>query len=176
MNSVSNLHRQILLLTILFVTLLVSACGTVSRTAGDGPPAAQPSSAPSEEQSAISSVNEQLYSAHREWQGTPYLLGGTGINGIDCSAFTQVVFRDFFGEDLPRVTDDQIQEGEGVRRQNIRPGDLIFFRTGRGLLHVGIAMEDGDFLHASVSQGVMISNLSERYWAGRYIGARRILN
>ena len=97
------------------------------------------------------------------------------MNGIDCSAFTQIVYRDFFGEDLPRNTRKQLGEGSGVRRSSIRPGDLIFFRTSRNVLHVGIAMEGGDFLHASVSNGVMISNLSEPYWAGKYLGTRRVL-
>lgn len=113
--------------------------------------------------------------AHQEWQGTPYLLGGEGIGGVDCSSFIQIVFKEYFGKNIPRHTRDQLQEGTGVRRNFIRPGDLIFFRTGRGVLHVGIAMEEGDFLHASVSSGVMISNLSQRYWATRYLGARRLM-
>jgi len=120
-------------------------------------------------------VMQQLHSAHSEWQGTPYRLGGTGMNGIDCSAFIQVVYSDFFGTSLPRNTRQQLGEGEGVRRNRIRPGDLIFFRTGRRTLHVGIAMQNGEFLHASVSGGVMISNLSESYWAGRFLGVRRVL-
>jgi cell wall-associated NlpC family hydrolase len=125
--------------------------------------------------SEIRSVQEQLYSAHSRWEGTPYLLGGKGPNGVDCSSFTQIVFDNFFDIDLPRNTREQLQSGEGIRRRAIHPGDLIFFRTGRNTLHVGIAMEDGDFLHASVSRGVMVSNLSESYWAGRYLGARRLL-
>jgi cell wall-associated NlpC family hydrolase len=123
----------------------------------------------------MSRVLNQLHSAHTEWEGTPYLLGGTGMNGIDCSAFTQVVYRDFFGLSLPRNTRQQLSEGQGVRRNHIRPGDLVFFRTGRRTLHVGIAMENGDFLHASVSSGVMISNLSESYWGGKFMGVRRVL-
>ncbi len=165
--------RKLSIITFIF---LLTGCGVVPR---DGVPHSQ--TAGSDDLPTAASVSSfdrvvsQLHSAHREWEGTPYRLGGTGINGIDCSAFTQVVYRDFFGEDLPRNTRNQLQEGSGVRRESIRPGDLIFFRTSRNVLHVGIAMEDGDFLHASVSSGVMISNISESYWAGRYIGTRRIL-
>lgn len=119
-------------------------------------------------------VINTLYQAHEEWQGTPYVLGGSGSGGIDCSAFTQTVYRDYFGETLPRNTREQLQEGSSVRRNYIRPGDLIFFRTGRGLLHVGVALEEGKFLHASVSSGVMISRLNQRYWATRYLASRRI--
>lgn len=123
----------------------------------------------------ITSIQKQLQNAHQEWEGTPYRYGGESSNGIDCSAFTQQVFRDFFNKDLPRHTRSQLQEGQGVRRRSIKTGDLIFFKTGRRSLHVGISMEDGDFLHASVSSGVMISNIAEQYWATRYLGARRVL-
>jgi cell wall-associated NlpC family hydrolase len=163
-------------LCILITLFLLSGCGVVPR---DSAPRSNPSISGSTPMNAsVSSfdrVVNQLHSAHREWEGTPYRLGGTGMNGIDCSAFTQVVFQDFFGEDLPRNTREQLGEGSGVRRSSIQPGDLIFFRTSRNVLHVGIAMRDGDFLHASVSNGVMISNLSEPYWAGKYLGTRRVL-
>jgi cell wall-associated NlpC family hydrolase len=172
----------LLLLPLLFIV----SCGTVKR--GSTPvssPAPYPASIQSPDEinskpvaisvAGINQVSQQLHSAHNEWQGTPYRLGGTGMNGIDCSAFTQAVFRNFLGTDLPRNTREQLQVGEGVRRNSIRPGDLIFFRTGRRTLHVGIAMEGDDFLHASVSNGVMISNLTETYWAGRFLGVRRVL-
>jgi len=120
-------------------------------------------------------IIEALYKAHEEWQGTPYVLGGSGIGGVDCSSFTQIIFRDYFGKTLPRNTRQQLQEGSSVRRNHIRPGDLIFFRTGRDLLHVGIAIEDGKFLHASVSSGVMISRVDQRYWASRYLASRRVI-
>lgn len=123
----------------------------------------------------LTSIEKQLQNAHQQWQGTPYRYGGNGNNGIDCSAFTQTVFRDFFDRDLPRNTRGQLQIGSGVRRRSIQTGDLIFFKTGRKSLHVGISMGDGNFLHASVSSGVMISNIRERYWAARYLGARRVL-
>lgn len=123
----------------------------------------------------LTSIEKQLQNAFQEWEGTPYRYGGESSNGIDCSAFTQQVFRDFFGTDIPRSTRSQLQEGKGVRRKSIKTGDLIFFKTGRRALHVGISMGDGDFIHASVSSGVMISNIAEHYWAVRYLGARRVL-
>ncbi|MCC5915259.1 MAG: C40 family peptidase [Balneolaceae bacterium] len=169
MNSTVR-YKQLILLCV--PLLFMISCGVVSQTAER--PSVTPDY-PSESAPEMERVMAQLYSAHEEWKGTPYVLGGSGMNGIDCSALMQVVFSEYFGEDLPRNTREQMGEGNGVRRQNIRPGDLIFFRTGRGVLHVGVAMEDGDFLHASVSAGVTISNLSENYWAGRYIGTRRVL-
>jgi cell wall-associated NlpC family hydrolase len=172
-NPVKNLSRIKKVSLFIFFGAFISACGVLPRDSAqlpnnhDTPVAASGS--------GFDRVVQQLHGAHSEWQGTPYVLGGSGMNGVDCSSFTQIVFRDFFGYDLPRNTREQLQEGSGVRRNQIRPGDLIFFRTNRGVLHVGIAMEDGDFLHASVSNGVMISNLSQNYWAGRYLGTRRVL-
>ena len=125
--------------------------------------------------SRISAVQSALHQAYNDWKGTPYVLGGSGIGGVDCSSFTQIVLQDYFGIDLPRNTREQIQVGSSVRRNYMRPGDLVFFRTGRNLLHVGIVLEGDQFLHASVSSGVMISNLSQRYWATKYLATRRIL-
>ncbi len=160
----------------LFLLILFSACG-VSREAGppERTPADRPAMVAVSPEGERKSVHQLLHSAHEQWRGTPYVLGGSSPNGVDCSSFTQIVYRDYFGIELPRHTSEQLQEGRGVRRNHIRPGDLIFFRTARGVLHVGIAMEDGDFLHASVSSGVMISNIRENYWAGIYIGTRRVL-
>lgn len=150
------------IITIVTCSILIS-CGTTERSINTiGSPEG-------------SQIVSQLNSAHHEWQGTPYVLGGAGLSGVDCSAFIQIVFRDHFGVDLPRHTRAQLSEGTAVRRSFIRPGDLIFFRTRRGVLHVGIAMNDGDFLHASVSAGVTISNIRENYWAARYLGTRRVL-
>lgn len=159
----------------LLLGVFVSACGTVSRNSAPSVNSENSSDTMASSFSGLERVVQQLHSAHSEWEGTPYVLGGSGINGVDCSSFTQIVLKDFFGKELPRNTREQLQEGAGIRRNQIRPGDLIFFRTNRGVLHVGIAMENGDFLHASVSNGVMISNLSQNYWAGRYLGARRVL-
>jgi cell wall-associated NlpC family hydrolase len=169
MNLLRLKNVSLILLSLFFL----GACGAVPRgSVSSGSVSSSPVAA---SVSDMNHVMQQLHGAHSEWEGTPYLLGGSGINGVDCSSFIQIVFKEFFSRDLPRHTRAQLQEGSGVRRGSILPGDLVFFRTNRGVLHVGIAMEQGDFLHASVSNGVMISNLSQNYWAGRYLGARRVL-
>ena len=173
------MKRPYYLISLVFL-LFLSSCGVIRE--GQRPVPRTPSTtgttpaiSVSSERSSFDEVQEQLQSAHTQWRGTPYRLGGNDSSGIDCSAFTQTVFREFLDSQLPRNTRQQLQEGIGVRRQHVLPGDLLFFRTSSGVLHVGIAMGNEDFLHASVSNGVMISNLSENYWAGRYLGARRIL-
>lgn len=156
-----------LLIWLPLALFLLSGCGVV-RTSTSG-------NTDTGDRIQRSQVSQKLQAAYNEWVGTPYLLGGQSKSGIDCSAFTQIVLREYFGRQIPRHTRDQLQEGRGVRRNSEQPGDLIFFRTAGGVLHVGIAMGRGDFLHASVSSGVMISNTGEQYWSARYLGTRRVL-
>lgn len=106
-----------------------------------------------------------LYQQHNEWHGTPYRMGGISRSGIDCSAFVQITFRDLFGIDLPRSTDQQFRTGRKIPRAELRSGDLVFFRNGR---HVGIYLEDHKFLHASTTRGVMISSLKNTYWSRHF--------
>jgi cell wall-associated NlpC family hydrolase len=116
-----------------------------------------------------------LMQAYSEWKGTPYLLGGASPDGVDCSSFVRIVFDDYFGIKLPPNTTTQLNAGTGIRRTSLRTGDLVFFRTGRKTLHVGIIVKDDEFMHASTSRGVMISRLSEHYWSSRYLAARRVM-
>lgn len=109
------------------------------------------------------------------WLGTPHVLGGTGRDGVDCSAFVQNVFADALAVALPRTTEDQVHAGEAVRPDALRTGDLVFFRPDKGTRHVGIFLGDGLFAHASSSQGVTRSRLAEPYWQAAYWTARRVL-
>ncbi|MCS7083212.1 MAG: NlpC/P60 family protein [Bacteroidetes bacterium] len=110
-----------------------------------------------------------------QWQGVPYRLGGLHMQGVDCSAFVQNVFVGLFGLYLPRNTAQQARFGRTVQRDALRPGDLVFFHIGRRTRHVGIYLGQDEFAHASRSQGVIVSRLSEPYWAKRYWIARRVL-
>ena len=162
---------------VIFIFSVVTACGVAER---GSVPVHEPSEGPAlmsvdRVSNARSDLYNELQSAYRKWRGTPYALGGSSLSGVDCSAFTQNVFQDHFGRELPRHTTEQLRVGEGVRRGFLRTGDLVFFRTARSTLHVGIYMGEGTFLHASVSQGVTLSEIGDPYWATRYIGARRVL-
>lgn len=106
-------------------------------------------------------------------QGVPYVFGGTTTKGFDCSGYTQYVFNGS-GSSLPRTSYDQFKEGSSVTRENLELGDLVFFATyDNGASHVGIYIGGGSFVHASNS-GVRTTSLSESYYAGRYVGARRV--
>ncbi len=105
--------------------------------------------------------------------GVPYSFGGTSAAGFDCSGFVQHVFA-MLGVALPRTADAQYDVGRRAVG-GPHPGDLVFFDTYGGVSHVGIYLGDGKFVHASSSHGVMVSRLSESYWAARYVGAKRLI-
>jgi cell wall-associated NlpC family hydrolase len=107
--------------------------------------------------------------------GVPYSFGGTSSAGFDCSGYVQHVFA-MLGIHLPRTADSQFLRGSRVRGGDLQPGDLVFFQTyAPGASHVGIYLGGDRFVHASSSHGVMVSKLSESYWASRYIGAKRVV-
>lgn len=118
---------------------------------------------------------DSLYSSARSYLGVPYKLGGTTRSGIDCSAYTQVVFKEN-GVSIPRTTGQQFSTGSSVAKNKLQQGDLVFFNTmGRGVSHVGIYIGSNNFIHASTSQGVMISSINDPYyWGSRYVGAKRV--
>ncbi|ARF15029.1 C40 family peptidase [Sporosarcina ureae] len=118
-----------------------------------------------------------LVNTAKNYMGTPYRLGGTTPTAFDCSGFTQYVFNKE-GLSIPRTTGQQIGVGTSISKSNLEVGDLVFFNTsGRGVSHVGIYIGSNNFIHASVSKGVMVSSLDDPYyWKSRYIGARRVAN
>lgn len=120
----------------------------------------------------IAQLNEQL----SQWHGTPYRYGGMGRGGVDCSGFVYLTFRDRFDLQLPRTTVAQTDIGTRISKDELLPGDLVFFKTGSGEngLHVGIYDTDDQFIHASTSQGVIRSSLNNIYWKKVFWQARRI--
>ncbi len=118
----------------------------------------------------------RLGSILQQYLGKPYKGKSKYEEGLDCSHFVQTVFKRFDKIKLPRMASDQYKEGKEVQFKHLKYGDLVFFKTGRKKIsHVGIFVGDGNFIHASTSNGVIISGLNEKYWAERYVGARRIL-
>jgi cell wall-associated NlpC family hydrolase len=111
------------------------------------------------------------------YRGVPYRYGGSDPAGFDCSGFVQYVFRQV-GTALPREVRDQYEVGRRIGRDEIGPGDLVFFETvSRGASHVGLAIGDGQFIHAPSSTGVVrIERLAAGYWASRFVGARRVVS
>jgi cell wall-associated NlpC family hydrolase len=109
------------------------------------------------------------------YRGVPYRNGGSDPTGFDCSGFVQWVFAQH-GIRLPREVRDQYQYGTSIDRDDVKPGDLVFFETvSRGASHVGIAVGADQFVHAPSSRGVVrVESYTVEYWKGRYVGARRL--
>src|SRR5690606_27510344 len=106
--------------------------------------------------------------------GTRYLFGGMGRNGIDCSAFTGMVYRTL-NYKLPRTAAMQWEVGVPVEREDLHFGDLVFFNTRKAVYvsHVGMYLGNGMFAHASSRNGVTVSSLESDYYSSHMIGARR---
>jgi cell wall-associated NlpC family hydrolase len=126
-----------------------------------------------------SPVGLRLIARAKAMEGTPYVWGGESDDGVDCSGLIYKILLDegASGKCLPRRASEQMaQLGLAVDKEDLQPGDLVFFTTYKpGPSHVGIYLGDGNFIHASSAQHkVAISSLSERYYKERFCGARRI--
>lgn len=119
-------------------------------------------------------IEQELRAEVKRWEGTPHRWGGTDRSGVDCSGLVMVLYQDLFGLRLPRTTSEQVNAGEPVRPDELRTGDLVFFRPAKSQ-HVGIYLSNGEFAHASASRGVMVSNIHDRYWQNAYWTAQRVL-
>lgn len=109
--------------------------------------------------------------------GIRYRRGGSSPeSGFDCSGFVNHVFREGLGLMLPRSSKEMSKSGEFVAKDELRPGDLVFFNTMRSAFsHVGIYLGDNQFVHAPRAGGrVRIEDLRKSYWIKRFNGARRI--
>lgn len=107
--------------------------------------------------------------------GTAYRFGGRSPQtGFDCSGLAWWAHRQA-GLDIPASAETQFAAGRRVARGDLRPGDLVFFTTERrGPSHVGVALGGDRFIHApKKGRAVSVDTLSERYWKGRFLGARR---
>jgi len=121
--------------------------------------------------------NLSLYSFIDKWYGANYRLGGCDISGIDCSGFAQKLYAEVYGVDLLRTSVEQFQNCKRIKHsKDAVEGDLVFFHVNRGkrVSHVGIYLINDYFVHASTTNGVMISNLNEDYWSKAYAGIGRL--
>lgn len=145
----------------LFLLLLLFTSCTVLEKKKDNPP--------------VVDKDQEIYNFYLDYKGTPYKLGGETKNGIDCSAFSRALYENVYNLSLPRTTHEQIQLGHQVEYKDRTMGDLVFFKTGPTLMHVGVYYKNDNFFHASTSKGVMMSNLNDPYWISAFFEIRRVL-
>jgi cell wall-associated NlpC family hydrolase len=121
-------------------------------------------------------VGQQIVDFALQFQGYPYVYAGEGPYAFDCSGFTMFVFHNTLGIDIPHDMHVQYQLGRSVSRDELQPGDEIFFQNTfePGMSHTGIYIGDGQFVHAETeSSGVRISDLDSEYYSSRWYGAVR---
>lgn len=127
----------------------------------------------------VPSTNGQLVvETAKKYLGVPYVYGGSSPSGFDCSGLVQYVFREL-GVPINRVAADQTAHGTPISKENLQPGDVVFFHnTARysTINHVGIYVGDGNFIHApQTGEVVKITTLDSGYYARTFVAARRIL-
>jgi cell wall-associated NlpC family hydrolase len=112
------------------------------------------------------------------YRGSPYVSGGADSSGFDCSGLVFRVYKDALGASLPRTVSALSSYCERIGRDELEPGDLVFFDTTGGLSHVGIFSGEGRFVHSASEgrdTGVIESSLAEAYWSRTYAVSGRLL-
>ncbi|MBS0857439.1 MULTISPECIES: NlpC/P60 family protein [unclassified Tatumella] len=161
----SQIPARKIITCLLFATLAGCSSGPKHAATADTRGAEQPDLIP-----VLAALHDQMDA----WQGTRYQWGGTKLTGVDCSGFVWRTLKDRFNIPMERVTTRQlISMGQPVKQADLLPGDLVFFRI-KNELHVGFYDTDRQFLHASVSRGVVRSSLNNPYWKSVYLEARRL--
>lgn len=180
--------------SLLLLALLAASCGTSRRTlqpaatatVEPAPAAALPlrpqPHTPAEEAPADTYPISSLITSHaREFLGTRYKFGGTTSSGMDCSGLVYTAFRQHNIE-LPRISREMSLLGTPLNLEEVGIGDLLFFETDprkKTITHVGLVVDlneqDIFFIHATNSQGVVISSLSQAYWKNAFVLAKRVL-
>ena len=107
----------------------------------------------------------------RKYVGAPYRWGGSAPSGFDCSGLVRYVYAQV-GVELPHNAAKQYALGAPVAREDLQPGDIVFFDR---LRHNGIYIGEGRFIHArQTGKRVAIAGLDEAWYAARWVGARRV--
>ena len=140
-------------------------------------PAAEEETAPAQEALvADGTLGGRIVAFAKQYLGVPYVWAGASPSGFDCSGFVSYVFKSFGYSTMRTAEDIYCNNGSSVSRENLQPGDAVFFASSsQAIGHTGIYIGGGQFIHASSGSGrVIISSLSETYYANMYVGAKRI--
>jgi cell wall-associated NlpC family hydrolase len=169
----SKMHRNLLATVVLLGSLQMGPAFAQSLTESEP----LPKSFASTVSSAVVDKTETLINNAMQLIGVRYRWGGnTPQSGLDCSGFVRYVFNDTFGFLLPRKSAQMSKVGLEIGKEELRPGDLVFFNTMRhAFSHVGIYVGDNKFIHApSKGKAIRVDDMTKVYWVKRYNGARRV--
>ena len=114
-------------------------------------------------------LNESLYEFIDDWMGSPHRMGGQTKDGVDCSGFVGMIYKQIYSKNLPRTSRDMAEVVKRKYDNELKEGDLVFFSFGgKSIDHVGIYLHNDKFVHVSTKQGVVISNLKDT-WYYKYL-------
>ena len=114
--------------------------------------------------SSENELQRKLLKSYANWKGTKYQLGGDSKEGIDCSGLTRRIYREVYGIELPRRTYGQVKIGSRIERDNLKPGDIVYFKPEGTGSHTAVYLGETLFINASTAKGVVISTLENTYW------------
>ncbi|HSQ40841.1 MAG TPA: NlpC/P60 family protein [Fibrobacteraceae bacterium] len=158
---------------------VASSCAqTTDSTQGNDKPATTPLDSASQvrQLTPLGGQDPRLDSIVRPWLGTPHRRGKNTRQGTDCSGFVQNILQDYLEFTTPRTSANAFRSGDSVLKENLLPGDVVFFRKQGRIYHSGVWIGNGRFAHASTTYGVIVTELDQdAYWSSHYAGARRFL-
>lgn len=118
---------------------------------------------------------QKLHSFLKEWWNVPYSWGGTTKRGVDCSAFVREMYEELHNKKLPRTSREQYKYVQKIKVEDLKTGDLVFFKRSDGIWHVGYYLFDSLFAHSSSkSKGVNIDNLYDPYYKKNWFSQGRV--
>ncbi len=155
---------------VLFLALLLPACSSRVPYLPGAEPARRAYTKPSSKAAGVIATARSVKGKRYKWGGH------SPAEGFDCSGLIYWVYRRH-GVKVPRVSWRQYTAGRFVAKNNIRPGDIVFYKVQTGKsVHVGIVTEKGTFIHSPRSgKGVTESDMRNPFWMEHYVGARRLL-
>ncbi len=116
----------------------------------------------------LDSKRRDLVEESLSWLGVPYKYGGNSKKeGVDCSGMVLQVYLSCTGIKLPRNSAKQAEFCKKLKEKDVRPGDLVFFATGKNpdvISHVGVMIDNDRFIHSSTSKGVVVSDVRSPYY------------
>lgn len=140
---------------VLILALILTSCGTRKYTVKSDTKASKAADVMANLRS------KQLYRFITDWTGVKYRFGGLDKSGIDCSGFAFLLEKEIYGVTLPRISRDQANFSRKKSIGNLEEGDLVFFSFGgNDVDHVGVYLNNGFFVHASTTRGVIVDDLN----------------
>ena len=167
------------------LALFITSCGTTKKVSSSSSEKENNSSSTKlkTKYAQLLSVNEnkidniKLYSFINEWYGVKYKYGGKTKKGIDCSAFTSILYTDVYNKTLNGTAASIFYQCKPVSKNNLDEGDLVFFKIDNdNVTHIGVYLQNNKFVHASTKKGIMIDDLDEPYFKKYFFKGGKLKN